>query len=41
MPEGDSFASAQNAPKKSDRTAVLVVIAMVLGLVALIAFNMN
>ncbi len=41
MLEGDSSASTQNAPKKSDRTAVLVVIAMALGLFALIALNMN
>jgi hypothetical protein len=41
MPEGDLSASTQNPPKKSDRTAVLVVIAMALGLLALIALNMN
>lgn len=42
MLEGDSSASTQNAPKKkSDRTVVMVAIAMALGLFALIAFNMN
>jgi len=45
MLEGDSPASTQDAPnkseKKNDRTAVLVVIAMALGLLALIALNMN
>ncbi len=41
MSEEDSSAPAQNTPKKSDRTVVLVVIAMLLGLVALIALNMN
>lgn len=41
MLEGDSSASPQNPPKKSDRTIVIVAIAMALGLVALIVFNMN
>ncbi len=41
MLEGDSPASTQQAPKKSDRTVVIVVIAMALGLFALIALNMN
>jgi uncharacterized iron-regulated membrane protein len=41
MLEGDSSAPTQNVPKKSNRTVVLMVIAMALGLVALIALNMN
>ena len=41
MLEGDSSAPTQNASKKSDRTVVLMVIAMALGLFALIALNMN
>jgi hypothetical protein len=41
MLEGDPSAPAQAAPKKSDRTVVIVAIVMALGLFALIAFNMN
>jgi hypothetical protein len=41
MHEGDSSASTQTAPKKSDRTVVIVAIVMALGLFALIALNMN
>jgi hypothetical protein len=41
MHEGDESASAQTAPKKSDRTVVIVAIVMALGLFALIALNMN
>lgn len=41
MLENDSPASAQPAPKKSDRTAVIVAIVAALGLFALIAFNMK
>jgi uncharacterized membrane protein len=41
MLEGDPSAPTQNAPKKSNRTVVLMVIAMALGLIALIALNMN
>lgn len=41
MLEGDSSAPAQNPPKKSDRTVIIVVVAVVLGLFALIALNMH
>jgi len=41
MLEGDPSASTQKAPKKNDRTVLLVVFAMALGLFALIALNMN
>lgn len=42
MNESDTPASAQTPqPKKSDRKVVLIAIAMGLGLLALIALNMN
>ncbi len=41
MLESDTSASTQKAPKKNNRTVLLVVIAMGLGLFALIALNMN